>query len=78
MLHQQPLESVQILALLTQLRSHREGGSRGQSATPASEKIAKNWEKSGKRRGKSGKMGKNWKTRGKIGKARIFRFAPPR
>ena len=47
-------------------------GKGGQSATPDSEKFAKNWEKSGKNRGKRGKIRKNQekigKKRGKIGK----------
>ena len=44
------------------------GGSRGQSATPDSEKFAKNLEKSGKR----GRVGKKRQKSG-----RFFHFAPP-
>ena len=49
--------------------------SRGQSATPDSENVAKNREKEGKNKEK-------WEKRGKIGKkrqisGRFFHFAPP-
>ena len=51
------------------------GGSRGQSATPDSEKFAKNLEKEGKNQEKSGKRGRIGKKRQKSG--RFFHFAPP-
>ena len=44
------------------------GGSRGQSATPDSEKFAKNLEKEGKKSGKIGKERKNREENAKIGK----------
>ena len=44
------------------------GGSRGQSATPDSEKFAKNLEKEGKKSGKIGKERKNREEKAKIGK----------
>ena len=47
----------------------------GQSATPDSEKIAKNRKKSGKNQEKSGKKGKIGKKRQKSGS--FFHFAPP-
>ena len=52
------------------------GGARGQSATPDSEKIAKNREK----RGKSGKIGEKAEKSGREGKnweGFFFHFAPP-
>ena len=55
------------------------GGHGGQSATPDSEKIAKNWEKNQE---KLGKKRKNWEEKAKIRKkrqksGRFFHFAPP-
>ena len=55
-----------------QWHSHWRGQEGGQSATPDSEKFAKNWEKEGKNQEKRGKIRKK---RQKLG--RVFHFAPP-